>query len=63
MPESDVKELYFTLDEFAADRRISKSTVKNLIASGELAKVYIGPRAPRISQSEARRFDASRRSA
>ena len=58
MPES--KEIYFTFREFAADRRISVSTVKNLIAAGELSKVYITEGSPRISQTEARRYDASR---
>jgi len=54
------REIYFTFKEFAADRRISVSTVKNLIASGELNKVYITEGSPRISQTEARRYDKSR---
>lgn len=61
MPKAEEKEIYFTFKEFADDRRISVSTVKNLIAAGELAKVYITAGSPRISQTEARRYDAARR--
>lgn len=60
MPDTVSKEIYFTFKEFADDRRISVSTVKNLITAGELAKVYITEGSPRISQSEARRYDEAR---
>lgn len=50
----------YTLSEFADAFRISLSSVKDLIASGELVKVYLTPQRPVITKAEAKRFLESR---
>ena len=49
---------YFTIPELAQRWKLSESTVRRKIRTGELKPIYIG-RAVRIERSEAERLEAA----
>ncbi|WP_160166792.1 helix-turn-helix domain-containing protein [Caenispirillum salinarum] len=48
--------LYYTVEEFADDLRVSPRTVRNWIRRGLITAVRIGPRTVRIERSELRKM-------